>query len=326
MTGKTFFYKARARIHRELVINSKGKVWYYWLYRSFWHYKLHKQKERPECIQYLSTRPNPGAGIGHQIANWLSGYKMAAYYCLQYSVFPFSDLNDPLCANYWDVFLGLNDGETTTWQLKKNGYKTVLLPQINFEKDNERALLGAIISSYSGEKVVFILEMDQSAGCELESLDFMRGKYWSSQSRKNDQLIFDKDRFNVAVHIRRGDIVQTGNKKNENLTMRWLDTDYYVEVLDKYLKKYSEGKDYEIYVFSQAEPEELEELEKFSHLTFCNHMNAVDSFLHMVNADMLIMSKSGMSYQAAKLNRSGIVIYPKGFWREPVESDNWIIE
>ena len=326
MNLRTFVYKLKTRIHRNLIINSKGKIWYYWLYDSYWHYRFFETCNDNNCIQYITARPNPGAGIGHQIANWLAGYNLASYYNLQYAIFPFSDLNSPLKANEWDVFLGLNREEVTTEELLNSGYKKVLLPRINFYSEDERELLNNIIASYKGKKVVFLAEMDQYAGEELKCLEFMREKYWSAPARENDRLLFDEKKFSVAVHIRRGDIVQVGKKQNDNLTIRWLDTDYYVQKLERYLKKYAGNKEYEIYIFSQSDLEEIERFQKFENVKFCNHMNAIDSFLHMVNADMLVMSRSGMSYQAAKLNRKGIIIYPNDFWREPVEDERWVVE
>lgn len=321
---RTFCYKAKAKIHGKFIVGSKNKPFYKLLYTSYWHSQLVGKEKSSETVQYMAARPNPGAGIGHQIANWLSGYKMAQYYSLQYSTYPFSDLSNPLSPNQWDSFLGLNLGEISAKDLVKKGYKRILLPKINFDSKEERNLLREIIRSYRGRHVVFLLEMDQFAGSELESLEFMREKYWNAPARKADVLKYNPEHFNVAVHIRRGDIVQNGSTKNDNLTMRWLDISYYHNVLKKYLSQYSNGRIVELYIFSQTTKSELKGFESFGIVNYCNDMGAMDSFLHMVNADMLIMSKSGMSYQAAKLNKRGIIIYPEGFWREPIESAQWI--
>lgn len=326
MSIEEFLYKAKAYLHRKIVINSKGKWWYLWLYPSYWHYRFGRRSKKAECKQYISSRPNPGAGIGHQIANWLSGYKIADYYGKQFATYPFSYLKEPFVPNEWDEFLGLNNNEISVRELLGIGYKCVLMPRMDFDNETEKKLIGNIISSYAGKKVVFLLEMDQFAGNELKFLDFMRKKYYASAQRGQDRLIFEQDSFNVAVHIRRGDIVQTGEKKRDCLTMRWLDVEYYQNVLDKYLNVYAADKEVAIYIFSQADAEELGGFEKYGQVHYCNDMNAINSFLHMVNADMLVMSRSGMSYQAAKLNLNGIIIYPDGFWREPVQSDNWILD
>ncbi len=321
-----YFYRLRARIHRVIIINSKNKPYYYWLYLSYWHYRFFSsRKRRSEKEQYIASRPNPGAGIGHQMANWLSGLKISRHYGLPYATYPFSDLSNPLIANSWDSFLGMNDGMQSASVLYQNGWKKVLLPKIDFSDLNERRIIQNIIDSYRGSKVVFLLEMDQFAGSELESVDFLITKYWKSTARNNDNVIFDKTHYNVAIHIRRGDIVQNTRKIDENLSMRWLDVDYYKRVLGQYLCEYSGSKEVDLYIFSQAPSEELAGFEQFGTVYLCNEWDAMKSFLHMANADMLVMSRSGMSYQAAKLNTHGIIIYPAGFWREPIKSERWIL-
>lgn len=324
MTYKEFFYKAGAFLRRKLVASQRGKKWYFYMYPSYWHMCL-RRNNNTQGDKYLASRPNPGAGIGHQMANWLSGHKMSKEYKVKYATYPFSYLNDPFVPNEWDSFLGLNNGETAAESLYKLHYKKVLLPLIDFQDEKQRNIHKSIINSYNGN-TVFLLEMDQFAESELGDLEFLREKYYSSSARSTDKLIYKKEHFNVAVHIRRGDIVQTDpNHLNDNLTMRWLDMEYFYRLLEEYLPKYADERPIHLYLFSQAEKDELNGFERFGTVHFCNEMSAIDSFLHMVNADLLVMSKSGMSYQAAKLNKEGIILYPHDFWRERVESEKWIV-
>jgi len=53
-------------------------------------------------------------------------------------------------------------------------------------------------------------------------------------------------------------------------------------------------------------------------------MNAQDSFLHLVYADLLITSKSSFSYKPALLN-NGIKICPKNFWHGYPNNKKWIL-
>ena len=53
-------------------------------------------------------------------------------------------------------------------------------------------------------------------------------------------------------------------------------------------------------------------------------MNAQDSFLHMVNADMLITSKSSFSYKPALLS-NGVKISPRNFWHGYPNTKDWIL-
>ena len=54
------------------------------------------------------------------------------------------------------------------------------------------------------------------------------------------------------------------------------------------------------------------------------HIGAVDSFLHMVHADLLITSKSSFSYKPALLNR-GIKVSPRNFWHGYPDSEDWVM-
>ena len=53
-------------------------------------------------------------------------------------------------------------------------------------------------------------------------------------------------------------------------------------------------------------------------------MNAQDSFLHMVNADLLITSKSSFSYKPSLLS-NGIKVYQKDFWHSYPDKEDWIL-
>jgi hypothetical protein len=51
---------------------------------------------------YFAARPNAGAGIGHQLANWIAGYLWAQQFGLKYAHIPFSN-------SKWEYFLGFGE-------------------------------------------------------------------------------------------------------------------------------------------------------------------------------------------------------------------------
>ena len=53
-------------------------------------------------------------------------------------------------------------------------------------------------------------------------------------------------------------------------------------------------------------------------------MDAIDSFMHMVYADLLITSKRPFSYKPALLNR-GVKVCPENFWHGYPDSEYWIM-
>jgi hypothetical protein len=155
-------------------------------------------------------------------------------------------------------------------------------------------------------------------------IDEIKKKFQQSPERKNDWLIFSEDTFNIAIHVRRGDIVVGQENNNPNLVMRWLDNDYFENTLTEVLANIKTDKQINIYLFSQGVRQDFPEFDRFPNITFCLEMGAQDSFLHMVNADVLITSKSSFSYKPALLS-NGIKVCPKGFWHGYPDSVDWVM-
>ena len=56
-------------------IHKKTFLEYCSYYVSYRHSRKHEGDGKH--INYIAARPNPGAGIGHQMANWMAGYHLA---------------------------------------------------------------------------------------------------------------------------------------------------------------------------------------------------------------------------------------------------------
>ncbi|WP_397445419.1 hypothetical protein [Polaribacter sp. R77954] len=265
---------------------------------------------------YYIAKPNYGAGIGHQMANWIAGYWYAKQFGLNFAHVPFS-------TKKWEEFLGFGTGDIDYTELLCNGYKTVKLPLFKESNVKEVALQKKIIASYKTKNVVFIAEQDQFYKDQFGVIQEMQNKFYNAPLRKQDKLQFDNTTYNIAIHVRRGDIVE-GQNKIENHTMRWMTNDYFINTLQNTLDYISTDKKVCIYLFSQGKKEDFIEFEQFSNLTYCLDMGAIESFLHMVYADVLITSKSSFSYKPALLNK-GLKIVPKDFWHGYPKSNDWIM-
>lgn len=304
------------RLRGHLVRKTKSKGFYIKLYRSYWHSRIHRPLDGIEK-NYFSAIPNPGAGIGHQMANWIAGYWFARQFELKFAHIPFS-------TQKWEDFLGFGDGIVTVDELLSDNYKKVRLPLFDQSNFNEVELVKKIIDSYSDKKVVFVVEQDQFYHDQFGLIEEIKQKFYNAKARTSDNLLYSKSNFNIAIHVRRGDITVGQLTKNPNLLMRWQDNDYFINVLDQVVKNLDIDKPIFVYLFSQGKPEDFPEFLKIDNLQFCLDMNATDSFLHMVNADLLITSKSSFSYNPALLC-NGIKICPTDFWHGyPIDND-WII-
>jgi hypothetical protein len=249
------------------------------------------------------------------LANWNSGLYFAGYFNLKYAHSPFSN-------QIWEDFLGFGEGEETAENLiKEREFKVVNLPKFNPTIPAEINLIGKIISSYKGSKVLFRLELDQGYKRQCDTSEILSNKFFSAQARKTSKIIYDADVFNIAIHIRRGDIVQLKNEQSSTWKTRWLDNNYYVDILRQVLSLMGNRR-VKIYLFSQGEQSDFAEFSEFKNLIFCLDMNAIDSFLHLASADLLISSKSSFSYKPALISK-GIVICPI-FWHSYPDTPNYI--
>lgn len=299
-----------------MVKSLRNTGFYQLLYPSYWHYLIHRKNLKQNMTCYYSAVPNPGAGIGHQIANWIAGYWFAEQFGLKYAHTPFSDEN-------WERFLGFGDDETRTRDLIRNGHRIIRLPLFNEFKPKEVQLNQCIIGSYINNKIIFVAEQDQFLKDQFKVMNAIKSKFYNAEARSQNRLIYSRDNFNIAIHIRRGDVSNV-RKNNPNLTMRWQNNKYFEEVLASVIGGLKQRKPIAIYIFSQGVREDFLEFEKFENVTFCLGMNVQESFLHLVYADLLITSKSSFSYKPALLN-NGIKVCPKNFWHGYPDTEDFLM-
>ena len=316
MKRKITYSKIKRKFWSEIVRFCRNKSYYPCIYRSYWHYLFHRNTVINEgCDTYYAARPNPGAGIGHQIANWIAGYWYARQFGLRFAHLPFSSAK-------WGDFLGFGQNEVSVSELRAKGYKVRNLPLFNENNSAEIERCLRIIRSYGNEKVVFIAEQDQFYKAQYGVMGDLKQKFYSAASRKNDHLKYSKEHFNIAIHVRRGDIMV--DPSNPNLAMRYLSNDYFEKVLKQVVDRIHTDRPIHIYFFSQGESKDYPEFEHFSNLHWCMDMGAQESFLHMVYADLLITSKSSFSYKPALLC-NGIKVCPRNFWHGYPDSEDWIM-
>lgn len=310
-------HKIRIRIWAKLVNKMRKKSYYPYLYKSFIYSFIKNKNTEITMSNYFTARPNPGAGIGHQMANWIAGYWWAKQFGLQYAHSPFS-------TKEWESFLDFGRDEITVADLKEQGYKTVLIPLFDEMNDLEVDRTKRIIASYANKKVIFVCEQDQGYSNQFGVINEIQEKFHNSEIRKTERLIYDQANFNIAIHVRRGDIVIGHTNKNPNLLLRWQNNDYFTTVLRNALRHVDTDKPIQIYLFSQGYENDFTDFKTFENLHFCLDMNPQHSFLHMVYADMLITSKSSFSYKPALLNK-GIKVCPANFWHGYPDGQDWIL-
>lgn len=308
--------KISRKIWSKIVKGTRHTRMYPYIYRSYWHYLMHKSVGGKDLSGLCYTaRPNPGAGIGHQMANWIAGLWYSKQFGLQYAYLPFSK-------KQWDDFLGFSEGFVKVKSLVEEGYAVRRLPLFEDGNEREMELNRRIISSYAGRRVVFLAEQDQFYRDQYGVMEEIQKLFHNAPSRKEDKLLYDQSNFNIAIHVRRGDIMV--DLTNPGLAKRYLSNDYFEKVLRQVVDNIHVNKPVHIWFFSQGVPEDYPEFTPFPNLHWCMDMGARESFLHMVYADLLITSKSSFSYKPALLSR-GLKVCPRNFWHSYPESSEWVL-
>jgi hypothetical protein len=143
-----------------------------------------------------------------------------------------------------------------------------------------------------------------------------RAKYRSTF--KSCAPVFGSQDLNIALHVRRGDVVQ------ENGTLRhphrYTSNAASLRVLDCVLEGVDKaGRQAEVHLFSDGDPAGFQD---FADRGISVHVSGstFSAFHHLASADILIMAKSSFSYVAALLC-DGIKVYEK-FWHKPLP--DWI--
>lgn len=286
------------------------------IYPAYWHYKFSltsKNSLQKSVNHFLAQKPNYGAGIGHQIANWNAGFYFSQYYNLKFAHYPFSTAK-------WDKFLGFGEGEIFAEELKKNKFKVVRIPRFDSTKEEEVELIKKVVASYKKPNILFCFEIDQGYMDQYHTALSMSKKFFNAPLRKEEKLIFKSNAFNIGIHIRRRMKIETDEAWKE----RGLDNDYFSKILQQVLANINTNKKVEIYLFSQGKIEDFPEFKMFEGIHYCMDMGPVESFLHMVYADVLISSKSSFSYKPALISK-GIKICPSSFWHGYPATNDFIM-
>ncbi|PHK19088.1 hypothetical protein VF12_39205, partial [Nostoc linckia z15] len=169
---------------QKVVRSTYGKPIYKSLYKSYWRTKFTKPSSGITQRNYFTARPHPGAGIGHQMANWIAGYWFAKQFGLQYAHYPFSN-------PAWEDLLGFSHNETDVDTLVRlEGRKKINLPKFDEYNQADIEFIHRIIESYSNEKVVFVAEQDQFYHDQYGVINELKEKFYINESYHRSKLIY----------------------------------------------------------------------------------------------------------------------------------------
>lgn len=261
-------------------------------------------------MSYVISRPWGGhCGIGHQFHNWLTGYLLSKRYGLRFVHSPFcgdiieSQIDTPV--QMWEKFLGFGRGFIREDQLPPD-IKRIALPKIDWDESNwndvtcDHYIWNDLINARINDNVLFECAKDQFVGLGWDYFDVKTLRINYSLSRKKWPITtsFDYDKFNVAIHIRRGDVTENGKYR-----VRWVGNDVYKHVMDQIRSQFSYVA---FHIYSDGTEQDLSDI---IHKDITLHLktNIFDTFHEMVSADMLMPGQSSFSVLAAHLCRGTIL-------------------
>jgi len=135
----------------------------------------------------------------------------------------------------------------------------------------------------------------------------LRKKYYRNNFPARNEVI------TVAVHLRRGDVTPEHRQRFTSVNTVYETTHLVKSILDDY------QEDHTISVYSEGKASDFAELREMGADLFLS-LDAVWTMQQLIEADVLIMSKSSFSYVAALIS-DGIKLY-EPFWHSPL--DHWI--
>ena len=124
---------------------------------------------------------------------------------------------------------------------------------------------------------------------------------------------YNKNDFNIAVHVRRGDVSPINNSE------RYTSTEQIINIINNLKKIYPHGI---IYIFTEINEENKNEFDSILNDTIKLKANedVIDTFNHLIKADVLVLGKSSFSYLAGLYNKN--IVYNLEFWHKSMP--NWI--
>jgi hypothetical protein len=231
-------------------------------------------------------------GFGGQYQNIIWAIQYAEMNDLKFYYTPFENMEH----NYD------NDPE---FILKKEKFINIInnFPNISELPENESVLqlCGGVDISFDS------IENNLSESFKLES--FKKIKHLLHQ---NKPPVFDSSIINIAVHIRK-------ENNHDNHTAGVYSDKYFLDIIDYIRNTYPSTKLFHVY--SQGNKNDFLAFEN-DDVVFHLNESIESTFYSMVAAQILVMSKSSLSYTAAMLNDN--IVYYLPFWHKPAST--WLIK
>jgi hypothetical protein len=202
-------------------------------------------------------------------------------------------------------------------RIRRGELKVIPLPEFeihvpsNQQVDDEvYSSIDHFIQSHPESSVVFTISHNRFGDHEYKtSRDWFIKAYAKAREQHPISLKYDSSKVNIAIHIRRGDLLP--GRQFSDLSSRMLPDSWYLNVLQVVtafsikpiaIHIFSEGRNGQ-YISENGLPFSWQDHFKATDFQVFEYIDTsfIDSFHHLLHADILIGSKSGMSHLVGML-------------------------
>lgn len=265
---------------------------------------------------HLLAIPHYTTGIGHSVMELNTAVVRAQRWGLKYMHMP---LREP-----WEAFFSFGDDEDQYTTVMGRKPVIIDLPYVPFpdNPEQEKRLSDLIQGFRSEHLVVFRLFPKTSVFAQSEGSSFLRGKYMKRRIADPIENLHEDGKVNVAIHIRRGDIMAMMKAGVGSWKERYVDLDYFVD-LAKELENLC-GQDRVCFnIFSQGDLADFQAFDCLSNVHYRLDYDVFASFHNLALADVLVGSPSSFSYLPS-LFSDGVKIFRSPFWHDLPDAPEWV--
>lgn len=298
--------------------------------------------------RFLIDYDNPDAGIGHSMGIINRAVKIAARNHLQFAYSENQLRKSHATDLRWKIRQGLrkfrgkksdeshnigNDlnvmlnlssilpnREDLERRILRGEIKVIDLPEFeihipsNRHEDNDiYQAVDQFIQSHPENNIAFRIRNNRFGDYEYANTkNWFGDAYQKARIFQPIPLLYDPHKTNIAIHIRRGDLLP--GRQFSDLSSRMLPDSWYIKILNTILGAspkataihiYSEGRDGKYYS-EHGTPFSWKEQYKNTPHEVHEHIDSdfLSTFHHLIHADILVGSKSGMSHLAGMLSEN----------------------
>jgi hypothetical protein len=209
-----------------------------------------------------------------------------------------------------DSFLGMGLGEI---QKKDFNFKSVevinlngfgMAPKSTNEAENFQIFTDQIVKQH-GKKCNVVFIQPQFFQYDYSGMTrWIQVRKWMKNRELNPMPIeYDRNFINIALHVRTGDIEPHRGTPEK----------FFSTLVNKYILPIIQDLPFRIYIYSEGlDPVKFPTLTKLPNMIERTDkvMDAYQTFHHLIEADIMIMSRSGFSQFAAIFSRRPLVFSP----------------